>query len=158
MSIGWNITAVLQVRENKTSDGIGACEYDWVGVSALKGWLDLSSGDSKHNVFNAKVQESSHIFLCDFTSLRSLSTGWLWDPFNFKDGIIRLDKSDDWKWSPFSFISGNIANYENRKIVDATSENARLVVQGAVYEILLIDDPMNMNEHLEIYLRFIGGQ
>ena len=26
------------------------------------------------------------------------------------------------------------------------------------YEILLIDNPMNLNEHLEIYLRFIGGQ
>ena len=47
---------------------------------------------------------------------------------------------------------------EQETFVDVTSENARMVIQGLVYEILLIDNPMNMNEHLEIYLRFIGGQ
>ena len=30
--------------------------------------------------------------------------------------------------------------------------------RAAVYEILLIDDPMHMHEHLEIYLKYIGGQ
>lgn len=158
MSIGGNITAVLQVKENKTKNSIGACEYDWLDVTALRGWIDLSSGDSKRTAFNAKIQESTHIFLCDFKNLTNLSTGWLWDPFSLKDGIIKLDKSDDWKWNPFSFISGNTANFEKRKIVDVTSDNARMVIQGLVYDILLIDNPMNMNEHLEIYLRFIGGQ
>lgn len=55
-------------------------------------------------------------------------------------------------------MSGNIAHYEDVEKVDVTSDNARMVVDGKVYEILLIDDPMNMHEHLEIYLRFIGGQ
>ena len=45
-----------------------------------------------------------------------------------------------------------------RETVDVTSDNARMIVNGEVYEILLIDDPMNMHDHLEIYLRFIGGQ
>ena len=47
---------------------------------------------------------------------------------------------------------------EQEEIVDITSDNARMVIDGMVYEILLIDNPMNLNEHLEIYLRFIGGQ
>lgn len=158
MSVGGNIQALLQVKKESVRNAIGEREHKWVDCTSILGWLDLSTGDSKHTTFYAKVQESTHIFLCDFINLRNLSTGWLWDPFNFKNGIIKLKKSDEWKWNPFSFISGNIANYENREIVDVTSDNARMVVNGEVYEILLIDDPMNMHDHLEIYLRFIGGQ
>ena len=42
--------------------------------------------------------------------------------------------------------------------VDITSENARMMIDGLVYDVLLIDNPLNMNEHYEIYLKFIGGQ
>lgn len=159
MSVGGNTPALLQVKHAGVKNKIGACEFEWSDCTSLLGWLDLSTGDSKHTVFDAKVQESSHIFLCDFTSLENLSTRWVWDPFNFNNGIIKLpESSGNWKWDPFSFITGNIANYEDYEVVDATSENARMVIQGSAYEILLIDNPMNMNEHLEIYLRFIGGQ
>lgn len=137
MSIGGNISALLQVKGNMVKNSIGACEYDWLDCTSLFGWLDLSTGDSKRTTFNAKIQESTHIFLCDFTSLKNLSTKWVWNPFNFITGII---------------------NQDEEKTVDVTSDNARVVIQGVVYEILLIDNPMNMNEHLEIYLRFIGGQ
>lgn len=138
MSVGGNTYALLQVKGEGVKNGIGACESQWLDCTSLHGWLDLSTGDSKRTVFNAKVQESSHIFMCDFTSLKALSTKWAWNPFSFLTGIINKDEQDN--------------------IVDATSENARLVIQGLVYDILLIDNPMNMNEHLEIYLRFIGGQ
>lgn len=137
MSVGGNLYALLQVKGKGAKNSIGAFEYDWLDCTSLLGWLDLSTGDSKRSVFNAKVQESTHIFLCDFKSLKALSTKWVWNPFSFLTGII---------------------NQEQDSVVDATSENARLVIQGMVYEILLIDNPMNMNEHLEIYLRFIGGQ
>lgn len=137
MSIGGNIHALLQVKGEGVKNSIGAYEYDWLDCTSLFGWLDLSTGDSKRTTFNAKIQESTHIFLCDFTSLKALSTKWAWDPFSFLTGII---------------------GKEQDTVVDVTSENARLVIQGMVYEILLIDNPMNMNEHLEIYLRFIGGQ
>ncbi len=137
MSIGGNISALLQVKGTMEKNSIGACEYDWLDCTSLFGWLDLSTGDSKRTTFNAKIQESTHIFLCDFTSLKNLSTKWVWNPFSFITGII---------------------NQDEEKTVDVTSDNARMVIQGVVYEILLIDNPMNMNEHLEIYLRFIGGQ
>ncbi len=35
--------------------------------------------------------------------------------------------------------------------------NSRMIVDSQVYEIKLIDNPMNMNEHLEIYLKCLGG-
>lgn len=138
MSIGGNTYALLQVKSEGAKNSIGACEYDWIDRTSLFGWLDLSTGDSKRITFNAKIQESTHIFLCDFTNLKDLSTKWVWNPFSFLTGIVSGD--------------------EQERTVDVTSDNARMVIQGLVYEILLIDNPMNMNEHLEIYLRFIGGQ
>ena len=118
MSIGGNIYALLKVKGKGAKNSIGACENNWLDCTSLCGWLDLSTGDSKHNVFNAKIQESTHIFLCDFTSLKALSTKWVWNPFSFLTGIINKD--------------------EQESIVDVTSENARMVIHGAVYEILLI--------------------
>lgn len=39
----------------------------------------------------------------------------------------------------------------------ATSENSRMVINGKVYDIMLIDDPMEMHKQLEIYLKYTGG-
>lgn len=138
MSVGGNIQALLQVKNRGAKNAIGEVTAQWVDCTSIKGWLDLSTGDSKHITFYAKVQESTHIFLCDFTNLKNLSTKWVWNPFNFLTGVI--------------------SQQNEQESVDVTSDNARMVVDGLVYEILLIDNPMNMNDHLEIYLRFIGGQ
>lgn len=123
MSIGGNTEGLFQVREKGVKNSIGACETEWYNCISIHGWLDLSTGDSKHTTFNAKIQESTHIFLCDYQSL-----------------------------------IGNITIDGQEKTVEVTSENARMIINSLVYDILLIDNPMNMNEQLEIYLRFIGGQ
>ena len=41
-----------------------------------------------------------------------------------------------------------------------TAENARMVIGGKTYDILLIDNPMELQKgsQLEFYLRFTGGQ
>lgn len=138
MNVGGNIYALLQVKEKGQKNSIGAYEASWVDCTAILGWLDLNTGDSKHTSFNAKIQESTHYFLCDFTNLKALSTKWVWNPFSFLTGVINSE--------------------EQEQTVEVTSENARMVIDGMVYEILLIDNPMNLNEHLEIYLRYVGGQ
>lgn len=38
------------------------------------------------------------------------------------------------------------------------TENSRILIDGGIYEVLLYDDPMQMHEHLEIYLKYVGGQ
>ena len=38
------------------------------------------------------------------------------------------------------------------------AESSRAVINGKVYDIMLIDNPMELNEQLEIYLKFTGGQ
>lgn len=110
--IGGNIKAVLQTKTIEKTD-IGEAVSHWSDSVSLLGWLDLSNGDSKHTAFYAKIQESTHIFICDYKDL-----------------------------SPYGI----------------TAENCRMLINGLVYEILLIDNPMELNRQLEIYLKFVGGQ
>lgn len=44
--------------------------------------------------------------------------------------------------------------------LNITAENSRMVINGKVYDILLIDNPMEMGSgsQLEFYLKFTGGQ
>ena len=38
------------------------------------------------------------------------------------------------------------------------AENSRMVIDGARYDVMLIDDPMGLHKQLEIYLKYTGGQ
>ena len=107
MAIGGNIEATLQKKIGSETNNIGEHIQTWSDIQKLTGWLDLSSGDSKYT-YDAKLQESTHIFICDYTP------------------------------------------------IDRKADDKRLVVNGLVYDILLIDDPMELHEHLEIYLKYVG--
>lgn len=67
--IGGNIKAVLQINDNPTTNAIGESVPNWQDVQELKGWLDLSGGDSRYNNYSAKVQESTHVFISDYVKL-----------------------------------------------------------------------------------------
>lgn len=38
------------------------------------------------------------------------------------------------------------------------AENSRILIGGNIYDVKVIDDPMNLHKHLEIYLSYTGGQ
>lgn len=40
--------------------------------------------------------------------------------------------------------------------IDRKADDKRLIVNGLVYDVLLIDDPMELHEQLEIYLKYVG--
>lgn len=42
--------------------------------------------------------------------------------------------------------------------VRLTAENSRILIDGEVYEVKLYDNPMRLHEHMEIYLKYLGGQ
>lgn len=105
--IGGNIEAVLQEKTGHETNAIGERIQTWSDAKTLRGWLDLSTGDSSYKN-DTKLQESTHIFICDYTP------------------------------------------------IDRKTENKRLVVNGLVYDILVIDDPMELHQQLEIYLKLIG--
>lgn len=50
-----------------------------------------------------------------------------------------------------------VADYEE---LDSriTDENSRMIINGKVYDITFIDNPMELNQQLEIYLKYLGGQ
>lgn len=105
--IGGNTEAVLQQNKGSETNSIGEQIQTWTDYIRLRGWLDLSTGDSKYR-FDAKLQESTHIFIADYTP------------------------------------------------IDRKATDKRLVVNGLVYDVLLIDDPMELHQQLEIYLKFVG--
>lgn len=109
--IGGNIAGQIQLYKTETNI-IGEREKIWETVDDITGFLDLSTGDSKYTTYNAKIQESTHIFLADYKEL---------------DSRIK-------------------------------AENSRMVINGKVYDIMVIDDPMGLHKQLEIYLKYTGGQ
>ena len=111
--IGGNITAVIQTRTVTKSEYFEDIPA-WTDAVTLKGWLDLESGDSKYSTFNAKLQESTHVFISDYVPLAE----------------------------------------------SIQAENSRMVINGKRYDIMLIDNPMEMGSgsQLEIYLKYTGGQ
>lgn len=111
MSIGGNKIAQIQVM-TITESRIGSGVPVWRTVQSLKGFLDLQSGDSKYTSFNAKIQESTHIFIADY---------------------VPLEES-------------------------IHAEECRVVVDGQRYDVMLMDNPMGLNQHYEIYLKYTGGQ
>lgn len=116
--IGGNIDAVIQMQ-TVTKNRIGEDEPEWGDVLPhFKGWLDLSDEDSS-KVYRTKLQESTHVFLCDYFPL-----------------VTQGDEPGK----------------------EITPENSRMIVNGKVYDVVLFDDPMGMHEHLEIYLKYRGGQ
>lgn len=45
-----------------------------------------------------------------------------------------------------------------KKLPDGVKvNNSRLVADGKIFDIKLIDNPMGLNKHLEIYLKYVGG-
>lgn len=120
MKIGGNCLAVIQVQTT-AQNVVGEDVPSWKDVlTPFRGWLDLVTGDSGSTNFNAKIQESTHIFLCDYFPL--LCSG---------------DKPDE--------------------AVKITAENSRMIIDSQIYEVMIYDDPMNRHEHLEIYLKYVGG-
>lgn len=109
--IGGNTKAIIQTGKTE-KNSIGEGVKQWQDVQTLTGWLDLSGGSSGYRAYSAKVQESTHLFICDYVPLA--------------EGV--------------------------------KAESSRMVINGKVYDVMLIDDPMEMHVQLEIYLKYTGGQ
>ncbi len=113
--IGGNINALIQIR-NTQKNAIGEAVQEWKDVGTVLGWLDYSSGENSILTFKGKIQDTTHMFLCDY--------------------------------------SNYVTATQDEKV---TSENARMMIDGNVYQILMIDDPMGLHQHIEIYLKYVGG-
>lgn len=106
-SIGGNCNATLQ-KKVVTINSIGEQIPKWTDYKNIVGFLDFSSGESKYDTYNSKMEETTHLFIMDYEKL------------------------------------------------DVTETNARLMIDGQPYEITKVDNPMGLNAHLEIFLKYTG--
>lgn len=103
--IGGNIELELQIKDGETKNELSEQVTGWKQHKTLWGFLDLSSGSTNYTNYNAKIEESTHVFICDYTEIGARDT------------------------------------------------ELRAVCNGAMYDVTYIDDPMNLHEHLEIFLK-----
>lgn len=68
MMIGGNTEAVLQQKTGSETNTIGEKVPLWSNIQILQGWLDYSGGDAKYT-YDTKLQETTHIFICDYVSI-----------------------------------------------------------------------------------------
>lgn len=108
--IGGNTSGIIQTKTSEKNT-IGEAVSTWSDAFTQPGWLGLQTGGANRNNFNAKIEESTHVFLCDYHA-----------------GIYALADQD-----------------------------TRMILKGFVYDVLLIDNPDEMDEQLEIYLRKVGA-
>lgn len=66
--VNGNITALLEVKTTEKND-IGEGVQNWTTLKSLYGWLDLTNGSADYQNYNAKIQESTHMFICDYQPL-----------------------------------------------------------------------------------------
>jgi head-tail adaptor len=74
-------------------------------------------------------------------------TGWL-DMLTGDSGMTYKAKLEE---SSHVFM----CDYED---VDINPEETRCVINSKIYEIQYVDNPMELNDHLEIYLKIAGGK
>lgn len=66
--LGGNTTAKIQTKTT-TKNSIGEMEATWSDIAIIKGFLDYESGRNDLLKYDAKVQETTHLFLCDYSEL-----------------------------------------------------------------------------------------
>ena len=109
-NIGGKTIGTIQTKRTQ-KNAIGEAVKTWENAFEMLGWLGLQSGGNTYTTFNAKLEESTHVFLCDYRS----------------DIYALADK------------------------------DTRMIIKGFVYDVLLIDNPDELDEQLEIYLRRVGA-
>ena len=109
--IGGNVAAEFKIN-TPTKNEIGENIPNWITIQTINGWLDYLTGETSRTNYNAKIEESTHVFVSDYVDL---------DP--------RIE-----------------------------SEKVMMVINNKTYDVTLIDNPMQLNAQLEIYLKYVGGQ
>ncbi len=97
--------------------------------------LQQKNGSTK-NAIGEKIQV--------WTDLQIL-TGWL----DLQAGDSKYTHHTKLQESTHIFICDYVP-------IDRKATDKRLMVNGTVYDVLLIDDPMELHQQLEIYLRHVG--
>lgn len=119
-SIGGNIELVLKRKNGFTTNEIGERIPSYIDYITLNGYLDMSNTITSHSTYNAKVQDSSHYFVCDYVEFPT---------FTDEKGLSRV----------------------------AVPSDLKAYCNGKEYDVLWVDNPMELNYQYEIYLEYKGA-
>lgn len=123
-------------RKVNTKDDMGGRITSWLAIMTSKGVLDLMSGSEVYRA-SKLMSEATHIWMCSVPVLL------IEDP-------VEQTTYFGTPFAPSPFGEGIPAEILNTD---------RLIVGGSTYEIVYVDDPMNMGHHLEIAVkRLESGQ
>lgn len=128
--IGGNTTVVLQVSAGFEKNRLGERVPAWHNVP-------VTAPDGK---------ETEWIGWLDFQSGEARNSSYM----------ANIQESTHIFLSDYVVIPATLE--VDGKIVKVTSENTRMVANSQLYDVKLIDDPMNLHKQLEIYLKYTGGQ
>lgn len=118
-SIDGNIELVLKRKSSFDKNEIGENVPKLVDYMTFKGFLDMANTNTTHAVYNAKMQDSTHYFICDYKELET---------FIDDKGVEKKPRIDE------------LVAYCNDK----------------EFDVLWVDNPMELNYHLEFYLEYKG--
>lgn len=107
MKIGGNINCVLKY-ESVTTSAIGEDVTEWVELQTIRGFLDLLNQGKDFATYNRAMEDSTHVFICDYVSISKKAT------------------------------------------------ELKATINGVDYDVTYIDNPMELNKHLEIFLKRVG--
>jgi hypothetical protein len=117
-------------RPTRVSDGMGGFSTRWLAIMTSRGVLDQLSGGESWKAMKV-TEESTHIWICS--------------PFELLiEDPVEQSTYFGTPFSPSPFGDLVPANITTKD---------RLVVNGVNYDILNVDNPMNMGNHLEIEVR-----
>lgn len=105
--IGGNIDLILKYNEPVKS-AIGEYEPKWVELQTIRGFLDLMNNGKDFATYNKAMEDSTHVFICDYVSISKRATELM------------------------------------------------AVCNGKEFDVTYIDNPMELNKHLEIFLKRVG--
>lgn len=67
--IGGNTTIMIQRQTGTETNAIGEQVGVYEDAQEIFGWLDTMGGGTGYTAYNAKIQESTHVFLADYEPL-----------------------------------------------------------------------------------------
>lgn len=105
--IGGNIDCVLK-SESITTSAIGEKVKSWVNYKTLHGFLDLMNNGKEFATYNKAMEDSTHVFVCDYVS------------------------------------------------IDKKATELKATINGKDYDVTYIDNPMELNYQLEVFLKRVG--
>lgn len=72
--IGGNVQATLQI-DTAEKNTFGEVVHVWQDAQKIKGFLDYTGGDSSYkSTFKGAVEETTHLFICDYVALDATPT------------------------------------------------------------------------------------